>query len=257
MAADNDVKSRLLSDQLPSVTLEYSLMREFVHFREQGITNLYVIPSHSSPFRWFGVTFIHEGLYRGAIIRFSLEVPHDYPDTASCPKIFFEPIVFHPLINPQTGELNTKYKFYEWKRNDNHLSDVLMFAKTIFTQLNDVLKEEYINSKSNDLIHKFYAENVKLYRNNFEEFKAKVTETVAECHNKLFDKLSYGEDQNAFVFGPWNPEIHEELRKKLIAGKNVADEILESVDDNNRNNSSTGLSWVQKGSLQMFSKSFT
>ena len=71
-------------------------------FQEQNIRNVYVVPSHASAFsklldwpvdhldltifyyyyhllEWFGVVFIHDGLYAGAIFRFTLLISPNYP----------------------------------------------------------------------------------------------------------------------------------------------------------------------------------
>ncbi|XP_076324100.1 AKT-interacting protein-like isoform X2 [Tachypleus tridentatus] len=41
-------------------------------------------------------------------------MPNNYPD-GDCPLIVFEPSVFHPLINIETGELDVKRGFQKWR----------------------------------------------------------------------------------------------------------------------------------------------
>ncbi|XP_076322238.1 protein AKTIP homolog isoform X3 [Tachypleus tridentatus] len=41
-------------------------------------------------------------------------MPDNYPDE-DCPLVVFEPSIFHPLINIETGELDVKRGFQKWR----------------------------------------------------------------------------------------------------------------------------------------------
>ncbi|XP_076342001.1 protein AKTIP homolog isoform X4 [Tachypleus tridentatus] len=73
-------------------------MTEHVMLQRRRLPGVYVVPSAGSPLKWFGVLFIWQGHYQGGVFRFTLYMPHNYPD-GDCPLIVFEPSVFHPLIN--------------------------------------------------------------------------------------------------------------------------------------------------------------
>ncbi|RWS29974.1 AKT-interacting protein-like protein, partial [Leptotrombidium deliense] len=197
---------------------------------------------------WFAVLFVDTGIYRGAVIRFTVQIPFDYPNCGP-PDVFFEPIVFHPLINPKNGALITKYTFPDWICHERRICELFLFVKAMFTDLEIVLKEQLIEEDSCDSVAVFYATNFNLFKNDFSEFKRRVNESLDECRNKLYE--IHSDDKNGINFGPWSPEIHEELRKKLISGQNITE-----VDEPNehRGDCRSGLSWVQKGSSQMFSK---
>jgi hypothetical protein len=140
----------------------------------------------------------------------------------------------------------------------NQLWQVILYAKKIFYSLEKDLESEDpgLASHSNELSDMFYAEASKLFREDQDTFQLKVAETVAECHAKLYELPHESNDANSIIFGPWNPQIHEELRQKLLStnrGATLAEdsepsETLPSLP------SANGLSWVQKGSTRTFSK---
>lgn len=51
-----------------------------VLFQKQEFLHVYISPSHESAFEWFGVMFIHHGLYKGKIFRFSIHISPSYPN---------------------------------------------------------------------------------------------------------------------------------------------------------------------------------
>ncbi|KAI1285191.1 AKT-interacting protein [Halotydeus destructor] len=246
---DASSRRKFFQQQCQPVFNEYQLMREFVLFQQQTITNVYVVPSHSSAFKWFGVIFIHSGLYQGAILRFSLYIPEDYPSN-QLPKVIFDPVPFHPLINPRTGELNISRDFESWT-SSNQLWQVIWMAKNVFLRVEKDIEDCQLSSpnQSYELSDMFHNETVRMYREDNEKFKLKVAETVAQCHAKLYDPPVDSQDRNAIIFGPWNPELHDDLRHTLVTGKAPL-----SFEDNGSTSAKQGLSWVQKGTQQMFSK---
>ncbi|XP_076311587.1 AKT-interacting protein-like isoform X2 [Tachypleus tridentatus] len=111
--------------------------------------------------------------------------------------IVFEPSVFHPLINTETGELVVKRGFQKWR-----------------------------------------------YERDLELFKAKVAESINFCHEKLYETST--QDPHALRFSPWEPTTHENVRKKLLSGN--------KEDNDTKVSTPSGLSWIQKGTLKIFSK---
>lgn len=64
---------------------------------------------------WFGVIFPRYGLYKNGAFRFRLLIDSNWPD-CECPKIIMETPLFHPLVNPVTGEMCIQNHFPEWKK---------------------------------------------------------------------------------------------------------------------------------------------
>ncbi|XP_076363974.1 AKT-interacting protein-like isoform X1 [Tachypleus tridentatus] len=209
--------------------VEYSLMTEYVMLQRQRLPGVYVVPSAGSPLKWFGVLFIRQGLYQGGVFRFTLYMPDNYPD-GDCPLIVFEPSVFHPLINIETGELDVKRGFQKWRRNVNHIWQVILYARRIFYKIEN---QNPLNPEASVL-----------YERDLELFKVKVAESINFCHEKLYDTST--QDPHALRFSPWEPTIHENVRKKLLSGN--------KEDNDTKVSTPSGLSWIQKGTLKIFSK---
>ncbi|GIX82394.1 AKT-interacting protein homolog A [Caerostris extrusa] len=214
--------------------LEYSLISEYLLLQKQFLTGVYVIPSAGSPLKWFGVIFIRSGLYQGGVFRFTLYVPDNYPD-CECPILVFDPPIFNPVINIETGELDVKRAFPKWRRNVNHLWQVVQYARRIFYKIET---ESPVNSEAAEM----YVKDLELY-------KVRTSESLSACNEKLYEKPNT-DDPHALHFTPWDQSVHEDFRKKIFSYKR------EKEQDSSKN-SQTGLSWMQSGSLQIFSKNFS
>ncbi|TRZ01676.1 hypothetical protein DNTS_011968 [Danionella cerebrum] len=198
--------------------LEYSLLAEFTLVIKQKLPGIYVQPSYRSALMWFGVIFIRHGLYQDGVFKFTVYIPDNYPD-GDCPRVVFDTPVFHPLVDPVSGELDVRRAFTKWRRNHNHIWQVLMYARTIFYKINTM---EPLNPEA-----------AVLYDKDIQLFKSKVVESVKLC--------------NSHFFSPWNPTVHEEAKKKMFAHKR-------RPEDQNKGLPVSGLSWVKPGSTQPFSK---
>ncbi|XP_054164425.1 AKT-interacting protein homolog B-like [Oppia nitens] len=224
-------------DIYSDVFIEYELMREFLLYRKQNISHIYLVPANSSPFVWFGVMFVHKGIYRGLVLRFEVVIPNTYPN-CQIPKIIFETIPFHPLIDAISGELNTSLKFTDWKSSVNNIWQIIDYAKQVFISMDFMQSLEDNTLSSSDLFNK---KAIDLYKKDNKEFHIKVTQTIHES-NELINKCNTN-DTNAIIFGPFNDDIHQELHKKLLSGIDV---IEENLIADPTHPSVTGLSWVQR-----------
>ena len=77
------------------------------------------------------IVFVRQGFYQGGVFKLALFIPHNFPDS-SCPKLVFDPPVYHPLNNQETGELDVYREFSKWRRNVNHIWQVSMYARRLF-----------------------------------------------------------------------------------------------------------------------------
>uniref|UniRef100_A0A7M4E5K7 AKT interacting protein n=1 Tax=Crocodylus porosus TaxID=8502 RepID=A0A7M4E5K7_CROPO len=239
--------------------LEYSLLAEFTLVVKQKLPGVYVQPSYRSalskfksrcfnyriflsglyPFIrfsllavWFGVIFIRHGLYQDGVFKFTVYIPDNYPD-GDCPRLVFDLPVFHPLVDPLSGELDVKRAFAKWRRNHNHIWQVLMYARRVFYKI--------------DTTSPLNPEAAVLYEKDIQLFKSKVVDSVKLCSSHLFDQPKI-EDPYAIIFSPWNPAIHDEAREKMLTQKK------KSEDQHCKSMHVSGLSWVKPGSVQPFSK---
>uniref|UniRef100_A0A8C1R6C8 Akt interacting protein n=1 Tax=Cyprinus carpio TaxID=7962 RepID=A0A8C1R6C8_CYPCA len=180
---------------------------------------------------WFGVIFIRHGLYQDGVFKFTVYIPDNYPD-GDCPRVVFDTPVFHPLVDPVSGELDVRRAFTKWRRNHNHIWQVLMYARTVFYKINTM---DPLNPEA-----------AVLYDKDIQLFKSKVVDSVKLCNSHLFDQPKI-DDPYAISFSPWNPAVHEEAKEKMFAHKR-------RPEDYNKGLPVSGLSWVKPGSTQPFSK---
>ena len=80
---------------------------------------------------WFGIIFIRQGIYQEAVFRFKILIPDNYPD-GDCPRLVFEHPVYHPIVDPETHELDVKRGFHKWRRNVNHIWQILLYTRRCF-----------------------------------------------------------------------------------------------------------------------------
>ena len=98
---------------------------------------------------WYGLLCVRGGVYQGAMFKFTILIPANYPD-GGCPvsqegltlssrqiplliqEFDFQAGVYHPLVDLETGELETKKEFQRWRRDLNHVYHLLTFARKIF-----------------------------------------------------------------------------------------------------------------------------
>ena len=204
------------------------------------------------PTEWFGVLFVHDGLFQGAIFRFTVRIPAKFPSCADPPGLTFDPIPFHPLVRAKSGLLNTSIQFPVWDGSIHRIWQLILYAKKIFYSLETdieqlkerLLKKSAKNSlKSDDYNH----ETVRLFYDDYEGFQAKISENVQESRVKVYEPPADADDRNAILFGPWNPETHETTRRAFLAGQSP-----DSMDSQSLITATTGLSWIQTSPTAQF-----
>lgn len=211
--------------------LEYTLMAEYNQLRSERLPGVYVLPAAKSPLIWYGVIFIRMGSYQDGIFKFVMKIPENFPD-GDCPSVIFKPPVFHPVINMETGELDVKRTFPKWRRNINHLCQVLLYARRIFYKI--------------DMKNPLNPEAAHLYENDRDAFKQKVNISLRTCLDELH--LPLADDPHAIRFVELSPDQHDEYKTQMINNQSKP----ESLPTANAHKS--GLSWMKKGSSQIFSK---
>lgn len=80
-----------------------------------------------------------------------------------------------------------------------------------------------------------------LLQNNFDQFRERAKECVRESLNQVYNPPAF-EDPHYITFSPYVPELHDPVKQQIYESKGTEE------------NRALGLSWVQPGSLQPFSK---
>jgi len=108
---------------------DYYLLMEFKKLKHLALPGLYVLPSADNIRRWHGVVFVRNGYYGPGIYKFIIDIPEAYPK--EIPRILFTSKMFHPLINPTNGELDTSIEFATWNVK-NSLAFLLSYVRKCF-----------------------------------------------------------------------------------------------------------------------------
>lgn len=214
-------------EALRPFVIEYSLMSEYVLLHEHKIPGAYVVPSAGSALKWFGVLFIRKGLYQGGVFRFTIYIPDNFPE-CHAPMVVFEPSVFHPLVNIETGELDVKRGFPKW-RHANHLWQVVLYTRQVFYKIET-------HSPLN-------IDAANLYEKDMELYKLHVAENLSACHEGIFMKPN-SEDNHAIFFTRWDPAVHKGILCKILGNK-----LGSGSEEDESKEAKSGLSWVQKGNI--------
>lgn len=146
-----------------SLAAEFSFIQESIFLQNERMTQVYVVQSEQNPFVWLGVLFIDSGIYFGSVIRFTVIVDESYPDCA-CPRVIFHPIPYHPLINKDTGELDTSKAFSSWNSGSHKLANLIVFIKRVIRQADQFLSQiqtllDHINLDNSENAPKIGANN--------------------------------------------------------------------------------------------------
>lgn len=206
---------------------EYSIISEYNMLRKQELPGIYVIPSAQSALLWFGVVFVRQGIYQGGIFRFIIQIPETFPD-GGCPKVIFQNKVFHPMINPNTGEMDVKSGFQEWRKNVNHIYQVVQYVRRAFYKIETKIP---LNEEA-----------AEMYEKTQDAFRENVRSCVKLSQDQIYDPPPT-DDIHYISFDTYDNDLHGPIREAIFKIKEAEEE-----------QSSLGLSWVQPGTLQPFSK---
>ncbi|CAH0404790.1 unnamed protein product [Chilo suppressalis] len=205
---------------------EYIIMAEYRMLQTENLQGIYVIPSYENSFLWFGVIFVRAGYYEGGIFRFTITIPDKFPDE-EVPVLTFNPSLYHPAVDANSGVLNLSGVFPQWDRKRNHIWQILKYLHCIFHNLNMKVPSNIEASVA--------------YKTNRKIFLEKVKECIVSSIDHLYDDPPT-EDKHYITFKPYDPEIHDSAKNIMLKPQNFSE------------GQSHGISWVQPGSYQAFSK---
>ncbi|TDH65387.1 hypothetical protein CCR75_002032 [Bremia lactucae] len=180
---------------------DYGLMIEYKHLRQHVPSGIYVLPSFDHSRIWYGAIFIHAGLYRNGIFKFTIFLPESYNGPGTYPRIVFNTNIFHPYVYEDTKELDLKPKFPEWDPELHYMVAVLTYLKSVF----------YMKDFPN-LLQVANGVALDIFRHDPENYVNKVEECVDESLTNVYTN----EQGSTIRFTKHNP-AHDNLRQELFA----------------------------------------
>ncbi|CAI5703513.1 unnamed protein product [Peronospora effusa] len=180
---------------------DYGLMIEYKHLRQHVPSGIYVLPSFDHSRVWYGTIFIHAGLYRNGIFKFTIFLPESYNGPGTYPRIVFNTNVFHPYVYKETKQLDLHPKFPEWDPELHYMVAVLTYLKGIFYMKDFPERSLVANSNALDM-----------FRHDPENYVNKVEECVDESLTNVYNN----EQGSTIRFTKHNP-AHDNLQQELFA----------------------------------------
>mmetsp|Transcript_42858 Transcript_42858/g.121265 ORF Transcript_42858/g.121265 Transcript_42858/m.121265 type:complete len:273 (+) Transcript_42858:84-902(+) len=104
---------------------EFAVLFEYERLQEIVPQGLYIVPELDSVLTWHGVLFVRQGLYRGGVFKFILQLCDEYPEQASLPELFLISDVYHPLVEAHTGRVDVAALVPNWNEARDYASFVL------------------------------------------------------------------------------------------------------------------------------------
>ncbi|TYZ62409.1 hypothetical protein PybrP1_010219 [[Pythium] brassicae (nom. inval.)] len=183
---------------------DYGLMIEYKHLRQHVPGGIYVLPSFDETRVWFGTIFIHTGLYRNGIFKFTIFLPDNYNGPGTYPRIVFNTSIFHPYVYAelQSRELDLTPKFPEWDPELHYMVAVLTYLKSIFYMKDFPPAGAVANPAALELFR----------QKDDNEYIARVERCVEESLENVYNN----EQGSTIRFTKHNP-AHDNLRKELFA----------------------------------------
>lgn len=204
---------------------EYVILAEYKMVQSEQIGGVYVIPSQESSLVWFGVLFVRTGPYEDGIFRFNIHLDEAFPNSAH-PKVIFHSEVFHPVIDPQSNEVNLHAGFPIWQKSEQHIWQVLKYLQWMFDNV-EATASHAVNREACDLLTKEA------------EFKARCKQSVQISREKLYERPPT-DDKHYIVFEEYTPHIHDSVRATMLQPSAPV--------------ASAGHSWVKEGTFRPLTK---
>ncbi|KAI8338248.1 ubiquitin-conjugating enzyme/RWD-like protein [Chlamydoabsidia padenii] len=164
---------------------------------------IYLMPCADTLNVWYGVLFLHQGLYSSGVFKFRLVIPEDYP--LACPSVTFMTDVFHPLIDSQ-GNLALQPGFPNWRPYQDYLIHLIRYIKHVFHR-------SFLGSLTEHVC--FNKEAYRLYRQDKIVFR-KMAQQCAQLSITEFYLFDHFPQNNLIRFTPMNELGYDQLKSCLL-----------------------------------------
>lgn len=185
----------------------YQILAEYNLVQEQ-LKNIYAIPSYVSGLRWFGVIFVHSGIYAGSVFRFSILLPDNFPEDTSLPTVIFSTAILHPHICPYSKALDLAPGFKKWLKDQHHIWHLLRYIQAIFADPEDIIcKGELLDEVKN-------MEALNMLANSRPEFMKLAQEQALSSRRHMYDRPET-DDPHYIVMEPYSADRHRKYIEQL------------------------------------------
>lgn len=201
----------------PSIALikqGYHILAEYNLVKDE-LKNIYAIPSYACGLHWFGVIFVHSGIYAGSVFRFSILLPDNFPADISLPTVVFSTEVLHPHICPQNKTLDLAHFLNEWRKDEHHIWHVLRYIQAIFADPEGSICTG--QSSSGDLVIMDEVRNMNalnMLAKSRPEYIKRVQEQAILSRNLIYDRPPT-EDPHYIIVEPYCAERHLKFMDQL------------------------------------------
>lgn len=188
-------------EAIGTVLQQYGVLLEYEHAQELLPAGTYVVPCFDSVLTWQGALFVRKGWYKGAVFKFKLQLPDDYPDKR--PTVKFTSDVFHPLVDPKSGEVDLESWFPHWEGGNDLATFLLPHLERLF------LKREYFDAGDGKPTKNEEAQFL------FLEDQEAFIEKAAACARLSMQKVHENASGSSLHFTKGPAEAHETILEGL------------------------------------------
>jgi len=130
---------------------DYKVTIEYKHLKQHAPGGVYLLPSIDSIRKFYGVIFVRRGPYINGIFKFQIQLPIEYNEINTWPRIIFRSFVYNPHVSEKTGELDLRSEYPIWDPQRHYLVTVLTYLKKIF-YLKSFMNNVNANKKAFNLL---------------------------------------------------------------------------------------------------------
>lgn len=228
-----DMTEEAREEQIDNLLQQFSVLLEYERLQEMVPPGMYIMPALDSLLTWHGVLFARQGLYRGGIFKFQLQLPEDYPE--SPPELRFLSDMFHPMVDPASGNVDLGAFFPDWKAGRDYASFALphlhrallrreYFAGSARPPLNPEAREMFINDPSTfaQRAAECARSSTQKAYDNPSGTPLQFTKGPSEAHDKILENLrsldaSYSIEDRKAMFVNWfcDHYAHEQCQVRM------------------------------------------
>ncbi|XP_017836328.1 protein crossbronx-like [Drosophila busckii] len=193
----------------------YRVFAEYQLIEQEQLRGIYAIPSYFSGLLWFGVIFIHSGLYAESAFRFSILLPENFPNDLTLPTVIFQKDIYHPHICPLSHSLDLTPLFSAWRKDEHHIWHILKYIQAIFADPEgSVCTRQTNDGQTIALSEVNNMEALLLLSKSRVDYSKRVKKSIAWSCKHMFDTPPI-KDPHYIVFERYTPDRHQPVIQRL------------------------------------------